>query len=510
MPRASFKLMLVALVLTTSCSNRATTGSEGSYAFQSSLQQINSHNYEGAIATLEPLAKSDPQNVEVKTKLMHAYAGAAGFEAQSFKDTLERTQQKKSRSLKDALDDFKRFHSLNQITVDQLHAFRARKATKALLESVDQIPLLSQKQFMRLNQAIDLYEHSGFSYRTSSKEDNFQWGLMYSYRMVSNLRYVAEELNKMAEGKSKRDNRSVERLALRTWNMISWDAFHAYKLFRHSYNRLQEIGQAIEDYLMRISGRRLNARLLDESNSAMDVVQYFIDENKDITADLLRRVEARIRAGNFDSTIADAFREFRHESPEVRFIHERMRAVIRTYLDEFEGDHQADLKEIRELFDDQLRAEVRQAYVDSLKEENLDAFSRLYRDPRSHFRRAYDIADLLASDVDTDRLDTELKPLVLALRDRVDQHQLRMAGEEAEATGHAIRDILEEERADYKANFEYLKQRLAAHGRNAQKIVDEELVQPAKPLTDTLRRGDGEFKKKSGEHVRRIKNYLNR
>ncbi|MGZ3711363.1 MAG: hypothetical protein ACXVBE_06385, partial [Bdellovibrionota bacterium] len=474
-------LSLVAIALLTSCSNRANKGVETSASFQTSLQEINSRDFEGAIATLEPLSRAQPQNVEVQRRLMHAYAGASGFEAPKFKDSLDRlARDKGKKKLQASVDEFKRIHSLRTIGASEVRSFRAHRVTTALVDAVDEIPLLTKIQYARLNQAIDLYEKNGFDYRTSSKDDNFQWGLLYSYRMLSNLRYLAEELDRMSAGKNNHSNQQIERVFIRAWNMVSWDAFHAYKLFRHSYDKLQEIGMKAEDFLSRISGRRINARLLEESNSATEVVQIFLNENREITADLLARIEDRIREGNFEGMLNQAFRDFREKTPEVRYHEDRMRAVLRVYVDEYREDNQSGIKELRDLFDDQLRQEVKSAYFAALREETLDSFTRLYRDEHSHFRTAIDLADTLAKDVDTKDLTADLKPHVLALRDHVDEAQLRMVKAEAEGTARDVGDILKEEQSYYQQNLDFLKKRLEQRVRNVGQIANEEVLDPAK------------------------------
>lgn len=502
---------LTALALA-SCSNRAAKTVETSEAFQHSIQQMNNRDFNGAIASLETLHQAQPENQEVSRRLMHAYAGAAGYETPKYKSILERlvNENKNGRNFKESLEEFKRFHGIQKLDKDHIGSFKARRVTKRFVNAIDDFPLLTKAQYGRLNQAIELYEKAGFSFKTSSKEDNFQWGLLYSYRMLANLRYLADELDAMAESRSNRKNEDVERVVIRAWNMITWDAFNAYKLFRHSYDRLQRIGLRVEEFLSRISGRRINARLLEQSNSAMDIVQYFVDQNRDITVDLFERIEGRIRQGNFEYLLQNAFREFRHETPEVRFHKARMRAVLREYIEEFEAENSSDIRELRELFNDQLRQELRQAYNLSLREESFDPFHRLYRERHSNFRRILDLADYLSKDVDLESLESDLKPHALALRDRVDATQLRLARAELEAAGRDIKNILKDEQALYQENYDYLIRRLGKRLKNVENILNEEIVDPAKPLVDEMSRSDPDFKKKARQQNRRTQRYITR
>lgn len=172
------------------------------YYLDKSNALLNYKDYEGAISLLEE-AVNKHDNEELKLKLAHAYAGAAGFEAyrlyQIYKSSKEILSQDKIN-----------FY------------FKAQ-------EILQQWPDLTSLQAKRLNQSIEMYHQI-----KHNDESNFKWSLLKTFRAM----FFAKELNQILNSKKIVDNLI---LVLQNFHQFLDDLYQAYFLFKHSYENAQKI-----------------------------------------------------------------------------------------------------------------------------------------------------------------------------------------------------------------------------------------------------------------------------
>ncbi|RYZ98031.1 MAG: hypothetical protein EOP11_21200, partial [Proteobacteria bacterium] len=428
--------LLLSLSLLSACANKAQPGVEGEASFITASQQINERKYADAIPALEELNRRHPKSLEIRRKLMAAYAGLAGFESAAFKEKMERLVSKadtfKGKSLKNEFENFRReVRAGANLDAATLEKFRVYMVTGELRELMEDLPALSPSQFSRLNQAIRLYDENEAD-NANNADDNFRWGVLHAYRIVMTVKHMTITLDDIAKDPSKSSKGDLEKLMVTAGDQIWRDSLSSYKLFKGSYAKVQGLSAAVDRLVLKASGAKLRSELLDESRDTGDILTAFAMDNKEIVGKLVARFSDDADTVDLDSTMKLAFTEFKNESPEVQYRKMRIRAITQVFIDDLKQKHQGDVNEAQYL-SKAFFQELSGAFKAAKETKRLAPLQALLRDQRSQFHRLTEIGRLILSDIKDAGLVGELKPHVLALRDRVDREQLLILKAKGEA-----------------------------------------------------------------------------
>src|SRR5690606_30011330 len=157
---------------------------------------------------------------------------------------------------------------------------------------------------------------------------------------------------------------------------------------------------------------------------------------------------------------------------EVRYRKQRIRAIIRVYLDELKDNNPEQVSELKSTLK-HLREELRAAYQESMTVESLEPFYRLAREERSDFNYAIRLMRALGDALDERELRADLKPHGQVLRDQVDREQLKLAWEEAKIVANDSKEILKDAEIEHRELLKFTRNRISQRIKNIQEILDE-------------------------------------
>ncbi|HEY8279145.1 MAG TPA: hypothetical protein VIH99_05955 [Bdellovibrionota bacterium] len=480
--------LFLALAVLAGCSHKDAESGERSEAYTAALASLNNHEYERAIAILEPMAQANPQDAKLNKRLMHAYAGASGFELGRFKSIMESLAATKfNEDFQGTLDDFKRANSVQKLKWNDIRRFRFERFQSRFQQLFAPVPELDKNQYNRLNQAITLYERQGLDPSSVPAEDNFQWGLIYSYRTLVNVRALGRKIDFVMQGKEKADNLVLEGRILRSIKRILQDVLKAHRLFRNSYGKLQEVSVKIEEFAHRISGKRIKAEVVQTSRTFEDLLNSLLRENVNESSDLMASLVNRVRLGDYEEGLNFYLYELHGSTEESRYKANRMRATMRVYASGLQRKYYRKRDPMRNLFNPALKARLLETERNAVDSESLEPFHALYKDRSSSFHDLLEMAQSIADDsIDgRNRVPENFQHYFRPIEFRTDLVQFYLARDEIAAIEKGEKEATAEELEIRKADLEYTKKRIREHGGSTVRVLRDELEEkPAHPDID--------------------------
>lgn len=483
-----------------------------SASYAQAMQAMNQKNYEEAVVALEKVVAEYPNSPEAKRRLMHAYAGAAGFESMKFRNQIEdvkkRLESSEFKSSLSELEEFQRQHSsVSRIDLSLLRKLRKVTVSRRLKELFSSIPTLSPRQTERLAQALRMYKDLGLSPKTSSKEDNFKWGVLFSYRILVNLKLQFDSLDKTVSQSSKAGWESHKELTLKSSKQIIEDAKFAYTLFKYSYTKLSKITDAIDKFLKKATNGRFHGEMIVEAKSVGELLSRFMLENRDLTADFTATIEEKFENSGLAQMAEEIFDRVKNESPEYEYRKDRIRAIVRKSIDLMNQEHSKEI-DGAVLISKKVWSEL-EPYLNSIEEEgSFDEIKKLLRDHRSELNYLKRLAkDLLDEERMVD-LHAQLRPQLEALREMVDREQViiflekaRLLEAESKALGNQYLYLL-------RPQLKLLEKQLKAKGKNIEDLLDESLGQEWRSLKRAIESENMQDEAKMNRGSKEVDDYL--
>jgi hypothetical protein len=227
-------LLLLLQVLVLGC-GKNTRNAEGREMAEA-LHLLNSKNYEAAIPKLEKICQRQG-DVDCKIKLMHAYAGAGGFEALRV--------MRMAKVLEKNLVEAKKIKTSDLLLTTKM--------------ALDPMPILTPHKKHRINQAIAIYDVVEPYFETAGQYNNFKWGLLHAFRLGTTMKSFYIDVAEAIEGKNKIDAiRPLRKKIGKNFESIFQDASWTYKLLKHSYPKFQKIMLKFDKLLIPISPHSQN------------------------------------------------------------------------------------------------------------------------------------------------------------------------------------------------------------------------------------------------------------
>lgn len=303
-------LILLLQVLALGCGKNTKTAEGREMA--EALHLLNSKNYEAAIPKLENIC-ARRGDVDCKIKLMHAYAGAGGFEALRV--------MRMAKVLEKNLVEAKKLKTKNLLSTTQL--------------ALEPMPLLSAHKKNRINQAIAIYDEVEPFFETAGQYNNFKWGLLHAFRLGTTFKSFYEEVRVASETKDKISAFLPLRKKIgKNFESIFQDASWTYKLLKHSYPKFQKIMLKIDKLLIPI-----NPKSQDLYSDIIEQLENFVGLIiEDLAVDHPELVE-RLRSINIQDLLKNANDAFNDSLRDGKF--DPMRAYLKVSKEDWKTIYDA-------------------------------------------------------------------------------------------------------------------------------------------------------------------------
>lgn len=432
--RLFFRALCLSLLLV-GCAKSAGDDALQEPEFTAAVEMLNQKRFEEATVAFERLAARYPKSTDVKRKLMHALAGAAGFDAIAFKVRVEGIAKKleegsydPKRSLADEWAEYLGGRpAADPVNYEEL---RARQMVGTLERISRDLPGLDDLSHERLVRALDLYGQLGFRFETATEEDNFQWGIITIYRAMADTRGMAASLAAAARSEDALESSDLDSRLLKAISRSLRDVYRTYKLFSYSYSKLRGVAERMDTFVTKLVGGE-GVTILRQSNSADDFVRQLVRYNLEPVADAAAAMST-VPDGSLTRGLRQVFFGNRKASAPERYRYDRTRAFNRVLLREWSLADEMELRAPGALLSRELVDEVEGALARAGDVGSLLPLYDLQREQGSAFHRLAQVGSLLVNEAPAREIAPDYRKDVVALRDRVDEEQLRLVRGEAD------------------------------------------------------------------------------
>ncbi len=406
-------LLLLSVFLFASCGKQIESSSQEEDIAEAS-SSIDDRNYEKAIFILEPIHQANPRNELVKTKLLHAYAGAGGFEALKVLSI--------SKEIEGLLKEFKiqQEGELEEAAIDGL-----RKLIAQVEKLVEPLPDLNPKQKKRLNQAIELYTELGLTLETAGKYNNFKWGTLHVFRLGVTVKELIRNAKFLSANTDSIDLKSLEEVILPQLKMLGKDIFISYKLFSNSFDKIQKITKSIDKLIAKTIGDK-NFRLA--VNVALeDEVEFFsalLKDNIHAASVLLRKLTEVYSEEEYKDK-AETLAKALPSKNELNESAQRIEALFKVVLAHVTEEHPEVEAGLRSIFTEELKLEVTNACHQSIQQKNTNPLKELMKSKKPEVEVLESYYLILKGEIEENDLEEGLKAEIESLRKKVDLELLK-------------------------------------------------------------------------------------
>ncbi len=240
---------------------------------------LNSKDYNSAIDVLQSALDNYPDSKELKVKMAHAYAGAGGFEALVFAGVLrDLGETNLAGNIKGFLDNI-------EIALAKL-------------------PSLSTDQKEKLDNAIKFYKSLGYDPFKTTKEVNFKWGVLHTYRLLVTVKEMAMYTKIVLKDNSNYTEDDIQKFFITKLDVMAQDFYKSYQLFRHSFDKLSLIALKAEDLIQNtISDDEFKIKVDARADNYRDFASDFIQDNKEIISLAIARIADKIDLLDIEGSI---------------------------------------------------------------------------------------------------------------------------------------------------------------------------------------------------------------
>ena len=421
------KLITLVLILgisfgMTSCGKQ--TKSKQSETLSIASSQLNSKDFEGAISTLEKAVEVYPANESIRIKLAHAYAGAGGFEAARF-----------SGIIRDMIE------------------IRVQGEIKDILKEVQGLFInvkdLSQRQKTRLDQAIQLYNDLGMDPYSTSKENNFKWGTLHTYRLLTNLKETVNFLADVSKNTELYTKSEIQDFLVVKGDIISKDFFQSYLLFKNSFSKLQKIAIKVENLIKgSVENDNFKIKIDSKAKTYKAFIQDVIKDNKRIIARALVEITKKIDLLDVEGSVEEIFSDFNTKKKDVDERLKRLELLSGLFLGFVVLKNPTKVEEINSIFSDELTKEFELTIRDAIAEKSADPIKDFLNSKESSIKVITDAWKILNSEFKSSQIrfiaDPDVKKLVSYINKEKVKDLLRRSKKSQKEVEEIILDASEE------------------------------------------------------------------
>lgn len=374
---------------------------------------LNQGNYEPAIKILEPRHAANPQDPEVNKKLLHAYAGAGGFEA-----------LKVVSIAKEVENLFKEFKLTQEDDAKKELKAQALILLTQLEKALEPIPNLTQAQKNRLDQAINFYGEIGLKLETAGNYNNFKWGTLHVWRLAVNLKELISELK--VQSTQDLDIKMVEKIVLPRVELMGQDLFKTYQLYSHSFDKIKKI----TDGLNKIIGKTINdkdfkLKVSTLATSEGEFYEQLAKDNIKVASSILNKISDLYRTGGYEKGVKVTTKKNLPSEAEILESGKRIETLVKVFVEGFAKENPEIEAKLRSIFTEQLKVEIIEAAKLSIKQRNTQPLALLLDSKRPELEPLKGYYLVLTQQIKSSDLEESVKEEIEALKKKVDLELLK-------------------------------------------------------------------------------------
>jgi hypothetical protein len=400
-------LLLSGVLLLSACGNKVDHSNEAR-AISSVQAMLDNGKYDSAISSLEALRLQYPNSEEIKTKLLHAYAGAGSFEAIKVIDIWKEIQA-----------------NLKELKEEKKNA--GIKEMVARLETiVEPIPELTVAQKKRLNQAIDLYAELGMDVETAGKYNNFKWGTLHVYRLAVTVKALVAEVKVATQTENgKVDTKAIETAVIPKIKTMGQDIFMAYKLFSNSFDKIKKITDSVDKLIAKtVNDETFKLKINTLAKNEEDFYSSMINDNISAVSVLVKKAGEMYRENDYQFRI-DNIKNALPSEVELKDSEQRILALVRVFIEQMNSKHPEIESKLKSIFNTNLKEQILKAAELSIKAKNTEPLKVLLdsKQPEIEVLKSYYL--VLKDELDESNLGDGVKQEVELLKMKVNKEVLK-------------------------------------------------------------------------------------
>lgn len=380
--------LLILIVIFTGCGKKIEHNSQDSRLAKANAY-INHKKFEKAVDVLEKLHQEDPYNKNIQSKLMHAMAGAGGFESlkllkvgkeiekliKEFTERLERQMIYDRRvvvreiepedSSGNTLMKSEHINSRNnkRKTEEDTESSQSLDIIKGVEKLLEPVPNLNKRQLEYLDQAISLYQKFDIEVLNTSEYSNFKWATLHVFRMAVNIKKLVTNFQIVCPQGDSCDLFKFQILIIPGFSSFGLDLFMSYKLYEHSFDRIKDYPKAIDKiiaYLIKDKKFKLQV-----NTKAKNINEFYSSLIKDNSQGVNRFIKKSL--------------DLYVHNEQTQETSKKVQALFQLFLENIlkkNTDMESDLKDI---FTDELKGKALESINLVLKKKSFDPVSELLK-----------------------------------------------------------------------------------------------------------------------------------
>ena len=480
----SLKIITICLTLIIfgACGKKTKTSTDKKIA--DAQAKIDDKKYENAVDILEELLIKIPENEKIMIKLAHAYAGASGFEAEPFMNLLK---------------------TLEKRTVEK----SATSILKGLEQFLVGVPVLSSQQVERLNQAINLYGQSGLDPQTTTKENNFKWGVLHVYRLMITIRDTVTRLQEIIRVDGTDDLSSVESYLFKQGDLIAQDSFQAYSLFKNSYNKLALISEKLETLInSTVKDDNFKIKINSMASDYKVFISDLISENTDLISRLIVDANDRLKILKSDlykNEIDTIATRIRNDEADLKNQGKHIKIIVKMFIENVMLKNPRQTEEIKAIFTKEFIAETKQVINQSVIEQSLQPIKDFIQSPNSKIQTIKEALAILDKEYSSSGLDDIMKNDVKMLASYIKKEELKSIQVKINA---AEDDIIMQTQPEINNQLHKNRNEIIERISEDKKQLDSEYGQYVDDLNEALHSTDPEMNQNSKRIINDVRNEI--
>lgn len=378
-------------------------------------KMMDAGDFEAAITVLESVHHSNPDDMDISIKLLHAYSGAGSFEA-----------LKVAQIWKDIQEELQVIKNEEKAKLDKSVLKSADNLVANLEKTLKPIPELSEKQLQRLDQAIDLYNELGMTVETAGKYNNFKWGALHVYRLAINVKSVVSAVRKNTSEGDKLNLKAIEAVVMPKLKIMGRDLFLAYKLYSNSFDKIKKITDSIDKLIGKtIKDENFKLKISTIAKDEGEFYKSLINDNIKASSVLLSKLSDIYHNNGHKDKVKDLVGKLPSEE-ELKETQKRIEGLVKVFIDQFREDHPEVESKLKSIFTEQLKIDVLESIKLSLKARNTDPLKELLESKRPEMEVIKSYYLILKGEFEESSLEEDLKAEVNALKSKVDLEMLKI------------------------------------------------------------------------------------
>lgn len=436
-------LILALFLFSASCGKRVHSPGEEKKekSIASAETLINDRKYTSAIEELEALLRLHPDDERIKIKLFHAYAGAGTFEALKVVGMwkkMEKVIKAPGKHKNDLKGKDLKIQALNlEARINRILA---------------PLPILTSEEARRLDQAVSLYQELGLKVDNAGSYNNFKWGTIHLYRLALNAKIIMVEVDKTREQRGRFELKKLEKALLPRLSVMGQDIFMAYKLFGHSYEKIQKLTKAVDKLIAKaVENTEFRLKVDETVTDQTEFFMRFLSDNIEAATVIVKKISDLYSDANLGNL--DGLSSLLPKQEEVEESEKNIERLIKVFLQNFSEKHPEFEDKVQNLFNDDFRKAVTGAMNKSIKVKSTKPLKHLFASKQHEIEVIVSYYRILRKEIHESDLNDSIREAIEPLRKKISLEALKDQQKKIEADIEALKNEKKGEASDERAQF---------------------------------------------------------